>query len=226
MTHFFIFGDSIAQGAWDPFGGWVQRVRGILDQHFFENPDEMCLTFNMGVSGNTSQDVLNRFKGEVDVRFTPDTDTIILFAVGMSDSLVTVKDGTTQIALKAFQDNIKHLLEQAKTYTPKIGFVGLTPVDEDNVNPLPWNKSVSYWNANVYAYDRALKSICDDHDVTFVDIWDEWYKNPSYQDWLFDGVHPNERGHQRIARSVLKQFLRPLGIEVEPELAGGFITVA
>ena len=30
MQKIFIFGDSIAYGAWDPVGGWVERLRQWL----------------------------------------------------------------------------------------------------------------------------------------------------------------------------------------------------
>ena len=54
MVQILIFGDSIAWGAWDKEGGWVQRLRKLIDEKNLSDPEFYCLVYNLGVSGNKS----------------------------------------------------------------------------------------------------------------------------------------------------------------------------
>ena len=223
MTHLYVFGDSIAQGAWDPMGGWVQRIRSILDEEYFQNPDKYCLTFNMGVSGNATADILKRFAPEMEARFNQEEKTILLFAVGINDSLLDYEKGINQVEQDDFESHLNELLKQAKKYSAHIGFVGLNPVDEAEVMPLPWSKTEAYTNEAVQSFDTSLKAFCEKNDVPFIDVMSDWLEGGEYRNWLFDGIHPNAVGHQRIARVVLEGFLNPLDFGVKPELAGGYM---
>lgn len=57
-----VFGDSITQGFWDLDGGWVARLRRTYDKQMIEgvNDDPPSL-FNLGVSGDSSDDIVTRF---------------------------------------------------------------------------------------------------------------------------------------------------------------------
>lgn len=58
----FAFGHSITQGFWDREGGYITRLRKFLDKKSLENPDEYYFeTYNLGVSGNDSQQLKERF---------------------------------------------------------------------------------------------------------------------------------------------------------------------
>ena len=62
----FIFGDSISFGAWDTKGGWAQRLKNHYDKLVVESDfDFYCLTYILGVSGDTTEDLLKRFDFEV-----------------------------------------------------------------------------------------------------------------------------------------------------------------
>ena len=61
MQKIFIFGDSIAYGAWDPAGGWVERLRQWL---FVTTRDEYNLgtfLYNLSIVGDTTADLLKQF---------------------------------------------------------------------------------------------------------------------------------------------------------------------
>lgn len=225
MTHLYVFGDNVVQGSWDPFGGWVQRVRSVLDEHYLYDPEKRFLTFNMGVSGNSSANVLTRFVPEMEARYEENADLIILFAVGLNDSMMTSETGTHNVSEADFEKNLHKLYQAASHYTDKIGFVGLYPINEAEVNPLPWARDRAYWFNAVHSYNAIIKTFCARQDIFFIDIWKDWAEEP-YEDWLFDGVHPNAAGHQKIARAVLKQFLKPLGWAVPPAQEGGFVTAS
>ena len=87
MAQILIFGNSIIYGAWDKEGGWVSRLRKFLDEkNLSSGPNFYCLVYNLGISGNTTDDLLERFEFEIKQRLKEDEETIILFAIGINDS--------------------------------------------------------------------------------------------------------------------------------------------
>jgi lysophospholipase L1-like esterase len=83
MQKIFIFGDSIAYGAWDPAGGWVERLRQWL---FVTTQGEYNLgtfLYNLSIVGDTTADLLKRFTPEIEARQPGD---MIFFAVGINDT--------------------------------------------------------------------------------------------------------------------------------------------
>jgi lysophospholipase L1-like esterase len=82
MTQILVFGDSNTWGAWDrEKGGWVNRLRLFLDRE----GDDVFL-YNLGISDNTTQDVLGRFEFETKQRMKEDPDLVIIFDIGSNDS--------------------------------------------------------------------------------------------------------------------------------------------
>jgi len=69
-----IFGASSTWGAWDyEKAGWANRLRLFLDS---ENKD--VFTYNLGVSGDTTNKLLKRFNVEAEAR----QPKIIIFSIG------------------------------------------------------------------------------------------------------------------------------------------------
>ncbi len=64
MAGILVFGDSISYGAWDIEGGWVSRLRKFLDKKNLSEENFDCKVYNLGISGDNSSGVLNRFEFE------------------------------------------------------------------------------------------------------------------------------------------------------------------
>jgi len=189
-----VFGDSIAYGWWDfEKQGWVSRLRKFLEQKGDYR------VFNLSIPGDTSKDLLKRFKNETKPR-EPD---LIIFAIGINDSQFYIKQNKFIVNPKQFERNLLKLIKQAKDFTNKILFVGLNPVNEKLVNPLPRDQSRALKNEFVKKYNEIMRNVCKNERIKFVNIFDGWIR----LDWkklLFDGLHPNRKGHQKIFREVLK----------------------
>jgi len=180
-----IFGDSITWGAYDPEqGGWATRLR-----NYFEAKDNDTDVYNLGVSGDTTADLLNRIEIEVKSR-EPD---LIIFAIGINDAQFIHSTNGLHVSLDEFQQNLAKLLSVAKKFTDKVVFVGLTKVDESKTTPIPWNTDKSYTNENIERLDNAIKKFCEDKKLKFITM-DSVVGN----DDLIDGLHPNTKGHIKI----------------------------
>lgn len=188
-----VFGDSITYGAWDKEkGGWVNRLRLALEN---DNSNNYYTIFNLGISGNVTEGIKNRFDNECKIRFAKEDNTIIIFSIGINDTQ-NVK-GEDRVSLEIFRNNIITLINSAKKYTNNILFIGLTKVDESKVTPLPWDKDKCYLNNKITIFDKELKNICLENNVDYLYIYDLLEIEE-----LFDGLHPNNVGHQKICDKV------------------------
>jgi len=70
---------------------------------------------------------------------------------------------------------------------------------------LPWNSNISYKHDYVDNYNKIIQSICEENNLPFIDIFNQFYKM-DYKNLLSDGLHPNSEGHEKIFKTV-KDFL-------------------
>lgn len=182
--HICIFGDSITWGACDyKKGGWVERLK----IYFLEHTDNVEV-YNLGVSDDDSNSLLKRFKTEATAR---DPQQIV-FAVGINDSQY-IQTNNPRVGLEKFTSNVSELIKQAKKFTKKIIFVGLTKVDESKTMPIPWNKTTYYKNERIAQYNATLKEVCKAEGLVCVEVASLLKPKD-----LEDGLHPNTQGHEKI----------------------------
>lgn len=209
MAKVLVFGDSIAYGVWDIEGGWVQRLRKFFDGKTLSDSDFQHRVYNLSVSGDTTWDLLERFEFETRRRMKEDEELVIIFAIGVNDSYYVHSRGNFRTSVKQFKKNLQKLIELAKRFSPKIIFLGLMPVDESKVDPMPWDKDKSYKGKRVTEFDNVVKSVCKDNKVFFVDILNGIGND--YKMFLEDGVHPNSEGHEKMFE-IVKGFLQKSSI--------------
>ena len=199
--HIYCFGDSITYGEWDEQGGWVQRIRSFADQAYIANRGAKTRVFNLGIPGDTSEDLLLRIEGEMAARFDPEVETLIIFDIGMNDSHYMVAEKKYFCEPHVFEVNIGRLVGIARKYTKKIAFVGLNPVDQRKVDPLPWNAGKAYHSDRVKLLNAVVEKVAGEENLFFADIWKSWVQI-DFRALLFDGLHPNASGHRRIAERI------------------------
>lgn len=206
-----VFGASITWGAWDREGGWVQRLRSFLEK---AQPGAH-IVYNLGVSGDTSQDILERFDNEARARLEEGWgETLIIISVGANDSVTMVETGSLRVSLEEYSQNLLKLIEKARAFTDRIAFVGFMPVDESETNPIPWAPEMAYRNDDIKQFNSAAREICRDSGILFIDLLPEII-GTDWKKLLDDGVHPNSRGHEKIfgivRDALLKEDMIPKG---------------
>ncbi len=212
MAQILVFGDSVAWGAWDREGGWVQRLRKYVDEKTLAAP-EFCNTdfhqvYNLGissVSGENSTDLLKRFKVETKPRAFGEDEIIFVFEIGDNDSMFLKDKNSFAVPPEKFEKNLRKLIEMAKKYSSKIVFVGTAAVDESRTAPISWDKNMFFKNEYIRKYSEIVKSVCKENKIRFIDIYGKFEKM-NYKKLLEDGLHPNSEGHKIIFETV-KGFL-------------------
>lgn len=200
---FFAFGDSITYGAIDREGGWTARLRSYLDNRMIDSDlREFYMLYNLGISGNTTADLLSRFETELKARLDNSAETTVLFAIGINDSQSVSEKGNTLIKVEDFTANIQSLYEQAKHLVTNIVFIGLTNVDETRTMPVGWDKNCFYSNENIRIFDGIVSSFCEQNQIPFVSMQNVLQAND-----LADGLHPNTEGFKKML-DVIKPALK------------------
>ena len=194
-----IFGASITQGFWDSEGGWVQRLRKFYDAKKISGEDDDPPTiFNMGVSGDSTNELLERFTPETEAR-NRYGNMAIVFSIGSNDC--RTKAGKPFLDTDRYVENLGKLLDQAHKYTDKILFVGLASCDEQKSNPVAWGDT-GYTNERIWEFEQALRSFCEKNNVPMVKVFETFKEKNKKQSLIADGIHPNDTGHELITSLV------------------------
>jgi len=187
-----VFGDSVVWGACIPKReAWADLLRNYLDEKYNYSVD----LYNLGIDGNTSKDVLQRFDAEAQAR-NPD---IIICAVGANDSIFR-NDDKFDVSESVFLQNLSGILEKAKKYTQQIVFVGLVKGSDAETIPLKRSSTGKcYSKLAVKKYDGYVKSFAAQNSLPFVDVF-----TVLIDEDFDDGLHPNFSGHIKIFNAVIK----------------------
>lgn len=192
-----ILGDSIAYGAWDSGGGWADRLRRSLHERtMFSKFLEYYWVYNLGIPGNTTDDLKRRFAIERAAR----EPHCIVFAIGINDSARIVGAKENRVPLPRFVANIEELLRESLQYTKEIVCVGFTPVDEMLTSP--FDETCHFSNEQVLLYDKTLRDTCDRLEVSYLEIYGQF--DPVKD--LYDGLHPNDSGNKKI-HGIVERFI-------------------
>lgn len=209
MSKLFFIGDSITTGAWDEQGGWANRLIGqimkmTMDAKFEDNAF-YCLPYNLGVSGNVIPDLLQRVDEEIRQRCdstNPDETIQIICAIGVNDSVYMVDEERPRFTNDEFRNNVLRLLDLFRSLTDNISFIGLMPVDDDLLNPIPWAPEKAYSSEYVQNFEKIIADICVSQKVSFLPLFHTWREMSDWKEHLIDGVHPNSKGHKLLAKQV------------------------
>lgn len=186
-----VFGDSIVRGYYDhEMGGWAQRL-----QQFFMQEEEFSV-YPLGISGDTTSDLLKRCAVELSAR----RPEFIIFAIGINDAARYRSEPCCSVG--DFEHNIQKLYEIADSFDCTVIFVGLTRVTEVQSTPVSWDADISYYNNDIDMYDASIKKIAHEKKCLFVDMRDVLTDND-----LEDGVHPDTDGHIKIYEKMMQFFV-------------------
>ena len=204
MANILVFGASIAQGYYDKEGGWIDRLKKyFLEQEIIHKWEQSINVFNLAISGNTTSEILERLKLETKPRNYKSHKLIFLFEIGLNDSIII--KGKDKVSLKIFQKSLNEIIDFAKKYSKNIIFLGLTPVEEEKVSPMPWSPTESYSNKRIEEYDAIIRNVCKNYKVKYLDLF-KYTNKQGFIKHLDDGVHPNSEGHRKIFE-IVRDFL-------------------
>jgi len=204
MTQVFAFGHSTTHGFWDSEGGWVQRLRKTLDKKTLSDSEKYYFElYNLGVPGNDSGQLLERFETEIETRLWEDDDTVILIQIGSNDIQYFNEEYRLRTSKDDFKQNILSLISKAREYTEKIIFVGEPIITIEG--SIPWAKDKELSDNRLKNYTDTVRRICENQGIVYIDLRSDYTKK-QWSDKLEDGCHPNNKGHKLIFEKVKEKM--------------------
>jgi lysophospholipase L1-like esterase len=214
MAQIFCFGDSITYGAWDVANsGWAQKLRMYLDKKQEEDDSLYFLTYNLGIPGETTGGLVNRFSSETKARIREEKqeENIFIFAYGANDAAMIPSQNKFRVDAEDFKNNLENVVDQAKKFGNKIFILNITPVNEEfTANPV--NKDKSRINKYIEAYNKKIKEMAGNKGIYLVDVNSAFMNNDYKSLFCEDGLHPNESGHEVIFNELLKVVKPIIGL--------------
>lgn len=187
-----VIGDSISHGFYDKEDlGWVARLSKLL----IKNTNEECIFNNMSQFGDNIADAYHRALYEVSSRHFD----LLLISLGAND--IRRRNNSNlelDFSFGARQMYWQKLLEFLQKTGAKIVVTDLLPVIETRYGE---DASLTRKNADVEAYNRQIKKLCNENNITFFERYDNW-KTKDLASLYQDALHPNSAGHQQIADEI------------------------
>jgi len=218
-------GDSITDGAWGNNKVWnasseernqqdMNHIYGhgymmiVASRYQALQPEEEWQFWNRGISGNTLDDLANRWTKDV-LQINPDVVSIL---IGTNDVEYALNEHRT-IDIESWANKYRGLLDQVLGQNPDATLVLCTPFvakagrrgeNENFAERLQMiaqlvdviEKIGQEYNATIVPFDDLVKETIDSTPTLPVTYW------------IWDGVHPTPAMHYRMAELWIKQYER------------------
>ncbi|ACB95352.1 GDSL-type esterase/lipase family protein [Beijerinckia indica] len=181
-------GDSYVNGTGDDDClGWPGRICAEARQRGRD-----ITLYNLGIRGNTSTDIAERWEREARARLSPEHDGRLVFSFGVNDCAF-IEPGRTRVAETQSVENARCILQRAKEWLPTL-MIGPPPSRDFSRDERVKNLSAQF------------EALCHDLAIPFLSPWD-WLTAEDV--WLQeaaigDGVHPNRGGYGSFADLILE----------------------
>jgi len=172
-------------------GGYVEILKRYCHTEFYNNNANEVNCFNLGIGGETTEGLMNRFEVETKARLSPD-ENLVFFFYGANDLEL--------VSFANFESNLFEVISQAKEFTPNIYVISILPISKkvDGIK-IPDRKFRT--TQKIELYNQKLKELALQNQIEFIDIFSRF--NSTKEEFLSKyGIHPNEKGYQFIANQI------------------------
>ena len=174
-------------------GGFVGRLSKWMESQYPYNA-----VFNLGISGNTSDQILARILAES----IPRKPDLIILQCGINDLM---REGSinapNQISINQIEVNIRDLIQKAQSIADLL-IVSVFPIDESKTTPFA-GKNWYYTLADAKAHSLLTRKLTTELGIAYIDIFTEFEKLDYKGQLIYsDGLHTNAQGHELIFQKI------------------------
>ena len=197
------FGDSITLGVrTDGTLREEQAWRAVLSKRLNAAGGGPWEIINAGIGGNTTADGIKRFEADA-LANKPDIVTLMF---GVNDAaMLSFPEFKPipgpRVPLAQYRKNLAEMIHRARRTGARV--ILMTPCPMGNKY---FNKHLEPYKSHdknyvLRSYARAAREITAELGVELVDVWTRFLQE-GMNELLPDGVHPNPRGHEVIAKML------------------------
>ncbi|MGW4714936.1 DUF459 domain-containing protein [Nocardia sp. NPDC004260] len=183
-------GDSFVAGVGDPdFRGWAGRLASAA------HAQGIPLTaYNLGVRGQTSAEIVRRFRAECAPRLPEGVDARVVLSFGVNDAMH--ENGGPRVAPDESAANLGELLAQAGERGWPVLMVAPPPIADDE------------HNARTAALDERFAQVCAASEVPYVRVHQPLRDSAVWAAEVRagDGAHPGAAGYEELAALIAPQW--------------------
>ncbi len=180
VTQLVALGDSLTEG----YGIEKEKAYPALVEKKLLDKGYKIKIFNAGISGSTTASAPSRLKWLLKSK-----PNIIFIALGAND-------GLRGIAIETTKQNLKDAIQIAKKANIKVWLAGMK---------LPPNYGASYTSK----FEATFQEIAKEEDIPLLPFLLEGVAGHAELNQP-DGIHPNEKGHQKLADFLFSFFQQQL----------------
>ncbi len=148
------------------------------------------ITRIQALDDNGTPDVIFFFGGTNDIG-----NSVTLGSFDNTASYATTLD-ITSTKYNSFVEAYSITLMRLKHYYPNATIIAL----------LPLSTSSYYSDASLAQYKEQMKSICDFHNVKYIDLGNAGINSSNLSTYLVDGIHPNSNGMQLLSNYIVSRL--------------------
>lgn len=210
-----VFGNSITQGFHDTEkAGWVNRLAAYCMQQSLDTDWGVYnVIFNLGISGEDIVGIEARLASEIENRIGRKNEIpqsiFVLSAVGVNDTQVDVETGEHRTEPEVYKEKLESMIDYAEKNCAGIALVGLAPIDDTDLDPIPWHPTHAYRSEEVAKYNEIIEFVAKARSIPFISLQNVF--GDRVKELTVDGIHPDTEGHQLIFERV-KEALEKEGI--------------
>lgn len=184
-TRICFLGDSFVNGTGDPtYLGWTGRVCQDLCQQ-----GHQITMYNLGIRGETSQALAQRWYPEVQLRTAPHYDTRVVFSFGTNDT--TGDNHRPQVDPQDTLRYTRQILSQAQQHYPVL-LISPPPIDH------------LLQRGRIQDLIQNLEILCQELQIPYLDIFTPLLRSRIWMEEVAqgDGAHPQAGGYEEMAQWV------------------------
>lgn len=184
--HISFFGDDLFAGVGDSNGlGLATRLQMDIMK---KEPEATC--YNLGIKGETTDKLIERFEQEMLPRLVPGADNRVVFCIGHNDCLV--HDNKQAVSVKETIENAKSLILAAKGKV-RLFFIGPPSVYDPQID------------ARVKKWNQWLAELCKQTRIPYISLYNATSKDAQYKRSL-TGVYrisPDDQGYEKLISQII-----------------------
>ena len=177
-------------------GNSITENWNSLHQSFFETNG----IANIGIGGNTSEDILLRFRHDV---INQSYETVIL-NIGIND--ICQENYSSNITV----DNILNIVELCKLHNIELILTSVLPATDKFKVSFVTTFSIS--PQRIEELNRSIEQIAMQNNLKYIDYTQEINRGEFIKKYTYDGIHPNYEGYL-----LLEKILQPTIDSIQQE---------